>query len=174
MTVALLTQAVYPWRNLMRVTLEPLTSEWYATLWGWLHERPSAHFDDTAPKDFSSFKDDIGARRHRGESLWLVRVDDAPAGAMGYAPITHRTGMLHGVCISRAFSGRGVADAAITLVLEELSSRGVEKVSASYFADNTKIRQCLARAGFLDEGYLMAQTTKQGRTIDMRLVAKLL
>jgi RimJ/RimL family protein N-acetyltransferase len=82
--------------------------------------------------------------------------------------------MLHGVCVARRASGQGIAARALSDVLARLAQGCVRKVSASYFADNTHIRGCLQALGFLDEGYLVAQTTRHGVPVDMYLVAKFL
>lgn len=154
--------------------VEPLPRAWYPLLWDWMHEYPDAHLDDTAPVGLSAFVREMTDRHGRGERSFGVWVDGAPAGAIGYAPVTARTGMLHGVCVCRRVSGRGVADAALSRVLEGLQADGVAKVSASYFADNAHIRACLKRVGFVDEGFLQDQTTRGGVPMSMWLVAKLL
>ncbi len=165
MSVSLATQA--------QVQLRPLASADLPALWAMLHEHPEAHMDDTTPRTEQAFCDELQARRHRGERIWAVDVDGM-AGAIGYAPMTARTGMLHGVCVARRVSGKGVADAALCLVLEQLQAEGVRKVSASYFVENRHIRACLKRVGFVDEGYLRDQTTQGGVPVSLWLVAKLL
>ena len=82
--------------------------------------------------------------------------------------------MLHGVAISRAVSGRGIADVALLQLLERLAAQGIRKVSASYFSDNTHIRACLKRVGFVDEGFLQDHATRDGRPVSLWLVAKMI
>ncbi len=167
MSVSLQTSAV--------IALQPWDIAWTPRLFAWLHEHPESHFDDTMPRDsMEAFSDEIVSRQARGERLYAVLVDGQPAGAIGYVPMTDRLGMLHGVCISRRVSGRGVADAALAQVLAALQLDGVQKVSAAYFANNRHIRACLQRVGFVDEGFLQDHMVQGGIPVSMWLVAKLL
>jgi RimJ/RimL family protein N-acetyltransferase len=154
------------------VALEPLDERDWHLLWGWIHERPEAHFDDSCPLTFPQFRKEISGRLKRKEQLWGIHLSGLPVGAIGYVPINHRLGMLHGVCVSRLVSGRGIAEIALHQLLDRKAAQGVEKVSAAYFWDNAHIRACLSRVGFVDEGILRGHTTKQGVPVDMRLVAK--
>ena len=152
---------------------EPLPRTWYPLLWEWIQEHPEAHLDDTVTRELSAFVAEMTRRQGQGERSWGVWVDGAPAGAIGYAALSDRVGMLHGVCISRRVKGQGVADAALTAVLEQLGREGVRKVSASYFTDNAHIRACLKRLGFVDEGFLQDHTLRGGLPVSLWLVAKM-
>jgi RimJ/RimL family protein N-acetyltransferase len=99
---------------------------------------------------------------------------DAPVGFLGYAPVNHDTGMLHGVCFAKAVHGTGLAARSLTAVLVELARQNVRKVSASYFADNQRVRRFLQRQGFVDEGFLVNQTRRHGVLTSMYLVARML
>jgi RimJ/RimL family protein N-acetyltransferase len=144
------------------------------TLWYLLHERPEAHFDDTAPHSFPAFLAVLHDRQRAGERLFGIEADGMLIGAIGYRPVSVDTGMLHGVSVARCYSGRGIADLMLHSLLATLQAEGVRKVSASYFADNAHIRACLKRVGFVDEGFLQDQTTRGGVPLSMWLVAKLL
>ena len=97
-----------------------------------------------------------------------------PVGFLGYAPVNHETGMLHGVCFAKAVQGTGIAATAFMAVLVELARQNVRKVSASYFADNLRVRRFLQRQGFVDEGFLVNQTRRHGVLTSMYLVARML
>jgi len=159
---------------LPNVTLREATEADLPALWAMIHEHPEAHLDDTAGTTLEAFADEMASRLARGERLWSVVVDGQMAGAIGYAPITARVGMLHGVCIARRVSGRGIADRALRDVLEQLQAEGVQKVSASYFVDNRHIRACLKRLGFVDEGLLHERAIRGGVPVALWLVARML
>ena len=113
--------------------------------------------------------------RHGVEQTWgVVTETGQPVGFIGYAPVNHETGMLHGVCFAKAVHGTGIAATAFTAVLVELARQNVGKVSASYFADNLRVRRFLQRQGFVDEGFLVNQTRRHGVLTSMYLVARML
>jgi RimJ/RimL family protein N-acetyltransferase len=143
-------------------------------IWAWVHERPSAHLDDSAGTTLNAFADEMDSRVRRGELVYGVFLDGKPVGSIGYAPISDRVGMLHGVSISRAVSGRGIADVALEQLMQQLTAQGIRKVSASYFADNAHIRACLKRVGFIDEGFLQDHAMQDGRPVSLWLVARML
>ena len=106
-----------------------------------------------------------------GESVFGVNVDGELVGFIGCARITGRLATLHGICFAARVHGSGIAAWAVGELLETLYHCGVEKVSASYFADNEKIRRLLAKCGAHDEGLLRIHTARQGVPVDMWLVA---
>ncbi|MGH9666932.1 MAG: GNAT family N-acetyltransferase, partial [Bryobacteraceae bacterium] len=65
----------------------------------------------------------------------------------------------------------GVAAQAVRAFLLERFAGGVEKVSAAFFANNARIERFLDKLGAEPEGYLRRQTLRDGRAVDMRLVA---
>ncbi len=153
------------------VTLcSPLPQSWLPLVWEWLNEDPSANFDDFGPKDAESFELEMTGRSQR-ERTWGVMADDAPCGAIAVLPVTPRLVQTHGVVFASSAHGRGVAREALKQVLCELWAGGVEKVSATYFSDNPKIRRCLAALGAVDEGRLIAHTVRGGIPIDLQMVA---
>ena len=154
------------------IMLAPFTD--WAMIWAWVHERPSAHLDDSAGTTLEAFCEEMDSRLRCGESVYGVFLDGKPVGSIGYQPISDRVGMLHGVAISRAVSGRGIADVALEQLMQQLASQGIRKVSASYFADNAHIRACLRRVGFVDEGFLQDHVFRNGRPVSLWLVARML
>ncbi len=79
--------------------------------------------------------------------------------------------MLHGIVFTSAVHGLGVSQAAMRQVLTWCWAHGIDKVSASYFADNMRVGAFLARVGAIPEGLLRQQTIRAGQAIDMPLVA---
>jgi len=138
--------------------------------WSWLQEYPASNFDDYGPRSLAEFVQEMSRRRER-ELVRLVRLDSAAVGMIGYVPITPKTGMFHGICFARAVHGSDIAQRAVRMFLAERWAEGVEKVSASFFADNLHIGRFLADLGAMDEGLLRRQTYRGGVAIDVRVVA---
>lgn len=154
------------------VTLvSPLPASWLPRLWDWIQEAPAAHLDDTGPPTVEAFITALLHRQAAGERSWGIEVDGIPVGAIGYAPITRRLGTLHGICVTTAVCGTGTARAALFQILDELFASGVEKIAASYFADNLRVHRFLARAGFVEEGLLVDHTVRDGQPLSLRIVA---
>jgi RimJ/RimL family protein N-acetyltransferase len=152
----------------VNLTLDPSVE--YAAAWGWLSEFPASNFDDYGPRNMVDFAIEM-ERRQAVEIVRTVRLDGAAVGMIGYCPITHRTGMFRGICFTRSVHGSGIAQRAVRAFLGERWAEGVEKISASFFADNRHIHRFLAGLGAVDEGLLRGQTQRGGVAIDVRVVA---
>lgn len=155
------------------VAIETPMPLWWVTphLWPWLRQHPELNFDDAGPTTALDLEDEMRRRREAGERTWGVSFAGDPVGAIGYAPITHRLGTFHGICFTDEVQGLGIAQTAVRMVLDDLYAEGVEKVSASFFAHNTRVHRFFARLGAVEEGLLRAHTTRHGQPIDMRLMA---
>lgn len=138
--------------------------------WEWMNEFPSYNMDDYGPKDFAEFREGM-VKRMRGEIVCGVTYKDALVGIIGFAPITARFGMFHGICFSRAVHGKHICSKAVRTFMAKLFSIGVEKIGATYFADNRRVRRFLLSLGAKDEGYLSRQTVRKGKPVDTYLVA---
>jgi RimJ/RimL family protein N-acetyltransferase len=150
--------------------VSPLPSAWIPHLWEWLQEAPAANFDDYAPRTRTAFRDAFLARL-TVERTWGVRLEGSPVGVIAYVPITARLGTFHGICFTQHVCGTGVAREAVSYVLEQLWASGVEKVCASFFADNGRVHRFFAKLGARDEGTQRAQTIRYGEPLDLSLVA---
>jgi RimJ/RimL family protein N-acetyltransferase len=148
-----------------------LTPATLAELWDWLRQFPAANFDDQGPKTRADFELEMARRQACGELFWTVEYGKRAVGVIGIAPISARLAMFHGVCFDRSVHGTGIASQAIRAVLDELFGQGFDKVSAAYFADNTRIHKLFQRLGARNEGYLRAHTVRAGKPLDMRLIA---
>ena len=140
----------------------------WAHLWNWVQEYPERNFDDYGPRDCADFIEEM-RRRQQVEWTFGVRIDGVLGGFVGFAPTTPRSGMLHGICFAQRAWGPHTRPA-VRRVFEELATVGVEKISATYFADNAKIDRFLKDLGAQEEGLLRQQTRRGGELIDMRLV----
>ena len=138
--------------------------------WGWLREFPDCNFDDFGPSTLDEFLAEM-ARRAESEQSWGISKDGELCGIVGYLPITARNGTFHGICFARWSWGRETTMTAVRSIIGSLLGRGVEKISASFFADNSKIYAFFRDLGAVDEGYWKAQTLRQGKPTDMRSVA---
>lgn len=154
--------------------VSPFPMVWASHLYAWMCEDWDANVSDEGPQTLDDVQIDL-QQRAKHEQTWGITTGDAdPVGFIGYAPVNHETGMLHGVCFAKSVQGTGIAAIALTAVLVELAQHQVRKVSASYFADNQRVRRFLARHGFVDEGFLVNQTRRHGVLTSMHLVAKML
>ena len=140
-------------------------------LWCWLNEFPQNNFDDFGPKNLDELLVEITRRAHRGEWMWTVYVGDRSAGVIGYAPQNEYCGVFHGICITKEWHGTGVAQAAVSKVIDEIFTTSQQKISASFFRDNERVHKFLCNLGFCHEGLLMHQTLRGGKPVDMTLMA---
>lgn len=150
--------------------VSPMPASWIPLLWSWLHEVPDAHFDDYSPTRLDAFEVEMRRRLAR-ERSWGVCLDGEPVGVIGYVPLTPRLGVFHGLCFTEAVCGRGVARVAVSAVLAELFAAGVEKVCAYFFSQNHRVDRFFQKLGAVREGLQIAQTTRGGVAIHLRLVA---
>jgi RimJ/RimL family protein N-acetyltransferase len=156
----------------MQIALvSPFPATEYRKAWRWLREFPERNFDDTGPRTYEQFVADMEKRAEFGERTWGAVRDGTLCGIIGYRPITHRYGSFHGICFPQSAWGRDTTMTAVRLVLKELFAAGIEKVSASFFSDNTKIYRFFMDLGAREEGFLEKQTERNGELIDMRLLA---
>ena len=151
--------------------ISPFPSECLTYAWAWLRESPECNFDDYGPRSFETFFLEMKRRADGGERSWGVRRDGELVGIIGYLPITERWGSFHGICFTREVCGTSTTRLAVARVIHELFDSGVEKISACYFADNYRVGRFLADLGAVEEGYLRRQTLRDGKPLDMRLVA---
>lgn len=147
-----------------------VTDAWAPDIWQWMQDSRAQSLDDYGPQTPDALAVEL-TRRRRDECLYGVTMDGQPSGVIGVCPVTNRLAMLHGVLFAKEVRGTGVARAAMRHVLDSLWARGIVKVSATYFADNGRVRAFLKRLGAVDEGYLRAHTMRDGKPIDLRLVA---
>lgn len=151
--------------------ISPFPRAAYALAWEWLNQFPAANFDDSGPRTLAEFAIEMDRRLAAGERTWGFEHGGRLVGIAGYAPLAPHWGMLRGICFDQPAHGRAIAEAAIRGMLDEIFAAGVEKISASYFADNARIHRFLARLGAIEEGYLRRQARRAGQPVDMRLVA---
>jgi RimJ/RimL family protein N-acetyltransferase len=138
--------------------------------WNWLNEFPDRNRDDFGPQSSEEFVSEMEARE-RNEYTFGVLKEGELCGIVGYQPQSPYLGMLHGICFTRSAWGRQTTLTAVRMILGKIFEAGVEKVSASHFADNEKIGRFLRDLGAVHEGHLTRHTLRHGRPVDMCLVA---
>ncbi len=137
--------------------------------WAWLNENEDANFDDYGPPRYAEFERQM-LERAKTERTWGVIHAGKLCGIVAYLPITPRLGTWHGICFVSEVHGTGIARAALRVIIKELFDSGVEKITASYFADNSRVERFLLALGAEYEGTLRKHTMRHGQAIDMRVV----
>lgn len=154
-----------------RVSLKPFPPEHLDKLWAWMHEFPKANFDDTAPDGLEGFRRQQMGAALMARKLIGVELDGELVGAIGFQRTAPTIGNFAGVCFTRSVHGTGLAALAVRAVLAALWAEGCTKVSAAYFADNRRVHHFLKKLGAVEEAYLKAETTRNGKPVDVRRVA---
>ncbi len=152
-------------------TITPFPAEALPLAWEWLNEHPEHNFDDYGSKTCDEFVQEM-LKRSEMESSWGVLDGDGNlCGIVGYLPLTERLGTFHGICFADRVCGTAITHQAIESILNQLWALGVEKISASFFADNERIHRFLQAHGAVDEGLLRKNSMRNGLPIDSRVVA---
>ncbi len=141
-----------------------------ADLWSWLLQFPSANFEDTAPDNLEDFKRAYKSMATGVRQLWGVEVDGALLGAIGFEPLSRRTGMLRGLCFDQSAHGSGAPLAAVRKFLDLCWASGFRKISARYLASNRRAQAFFKKLGAVQEGYLKGDAEQQGKPIDVRII----
>jgi RimJ/RimL family protein N-acetyltransferase len=153
------------------ITTRALAAGDLPRLWEFMLEFPRHNFDDGGPQTFEQFERAI-AERIAHEILVAFDVEGVFAGAVAYRPFTPRSGVLHGMCFAKAVHGSGIPAEAMRGFLDSLFRDGAEKVSAQLHADNTRAWRFFKKLGFVQEGLFRVHTTRAGRLIDLRIIAR--
>lgn len=104
-----------------------------------------------------------------------IEVDDEAAGGIGVVPgvDVHRRTAEIGYWLARPFWGRGIATEAVRAVTELAFERyDLARVQAFVYEWNPASGRVLEKAGYALEGRLRKSVTKDGRTIDSFLYAR--
>lgn len=155
----------------MRIEITPFPLVHAGLAWIWLQEHPQFNFDDHGPKNPADLRTEFRRRQWRGESLVEVTADGKPVGIVGYFPISPVTGMLHGICFSKEVHGTGIPFEGVRQCLRAFFETGVSKISATYYADNLRVRAFLKKFGAVDEGLLQRHVLRNDNLMNMQLVA---
>jgi len=152
------------------VSLVPFQPAWVPMAWEWMNESPGASFDDYGQSTLGEFSEQLLQRHQMGHIIIGVLSGGVPVGIIGFQPVTPRLGEFAGICFAKHVHGKGIATAALSLMLQSLWVEGYEKIEAMFFADNERIAKLFRRLGAHDEGLLFEHTVRGGQPIDCKLM----
>lgn len=150
--------------------IAPFPNEELIHAWEWMHEFPNANMDDTCSDNSENFIKNTRMRLTY-ELSWGAVVDGKVKGIICFNRFNERLGFFHGICFSKGNFERKQKQWILRSILQELFARKIEKVCATYFADNEKIDKFLKDLGAIREGYFRRHTVRNGLPIDMVQVA---
>lgn len=138
-------------------------------IWKWVEQSRRSIADDFAPKTLDEFVDLWEMREQNGQRSWAVYRDGELAGVISSNQISPVVADFH-VIFGREFWGSAntlpAAREVLAIIFEKYS-----KVTSLVFADNHAILGNLYKLHGLKEGVLKEQTLRDGKPIDMVLVA---
>lgn len=158
--------------NLDQLRLIPYPAEQLDKMWAWLHEFPKSSFDDSTPADdFDLFRLIMLGKAKAGQKLIAAELAGDLVGAIAFKGMTSKHGKFGGIVFSKEVHGMGVAFYAVNAVLAACWAEGYEVITANYFADNHRVHAFLKKLGAVNKGYRIAETTRNGKPVDVRDVA---
>lgn len=135
------------------------------SLWNWLNTPRNPNFDDYGPTDVDQFYPEVTYRMSR-EMVWNVESNEELCGFIGFAQSSPVAGIMRGVVIAPDYRGKGVAKAALRLMIAEMQQKGVVKIQAMVYADNLHVQGLMASLGGVKEGYCRNITKRNGVFLD--------
>lgn len=135
--------------------------------WGWLEKVRNRVADDYGPKTVDQWVDqEIGAEG----KTWGVWRDGELGGMLSFRQLSPWLGVGH--CTFRKdFWGRATTRPAVEQALKEIFDSGIGKLTFAVFSDNAAIRSLLSEFGASSEGTLRGHTMRQGKPVDMTMLA---
>ena len=151
-------------RDIQLVTPFPL--DHHGLLWGWLHEFPEQNFDDGGPRTLAEFTALILRWQMEGRDIYEVLYRGRSVGAVGMfvGPFCSR---FSGVCFTREVHGKGIAIAAVRMVLKKTRTPRFE---ATYFADNIAIRKMFQKLGAIEVPCVAMPVLRHGKVVECATV----
>jgi RimJ/RimL family protein N-acetyltransferase len=138
-------------------------------LWDWVLTFRSKVCDDYSPKTREAFVEHTLAQL-RTHNSWAVARDGDIGGIVLFQPWNPRVGTMH-VMFKRTFWGRSTTETALRQILSQVFGAGYEKVCAYFFEDNYALRGLVHALGGKREGWLEAQTIRNGKPVAMEAIA---
>ena len=151
-------------------SIEPLTSEHFATVAGWLSSTEINQWLTSEWRDRVVDPALIGvAVRNKRNRLFLVWCEETPCGLVALAdwdPID-KVGMIWYILGDPASGGRGVITEAVRqLVRVAFETLGVESLHAWIMEENVRSRKVLQKNGFREVGHLRRAAVHNGTRSD--------
>lgn len=148
----------------------PFPPEAYSELHRWFIQMPDKSLDDSWPKNFEDVCRMFDARSET-EYTCMVAENGTPVGFIGFQQLTPHLGSLRGVCFDQKVHGNGTALRALRAVLQQQFDHGIYKVMAFPFVDNPRAHRFYQKLGAVDEGILRNHTLRDGKMVDLHLMA---
>lgn len=164
------------------VGLRPATGDDAPLLKRWRAEATVRRFQPLHDVPIGQLRADVSAQRvdnlyqGRGERfLWIVELDDVPAGWITLVVANWEHGLAEiGYALSSSFQGQGVMTDALTQLLPDLFLRApLERIEARCAVGNAASQRVLEKLGFEREGVLRAYFELHGQRVDHVLYALL-
>lgn len=148
----------------------PFPTEYYPNLFEWVNQYPERMMDDFWPKNLKDFTTVIETRNNTEQTI-LVKEGDCPVGFVGYMDCNEHVGSLRGVCFDKTVHGSGIAKCSVRQILQSQFDRGIHKINAFPFVDNTRSIAFYYSLGAKYEGVLREHTIRNGKLTDLLCLA---
>ncbi len=140
-------------------------------LWDWTRKYRHRISDDFGYDSAGAFTDSLMRRMAAGLETWAVERDEELGGFVCVEPITPVALSCH-VLFKPPFFGRETIDPALSQIFKQLFEReGIEKISTNLFDDNDGLKTMMKRLGGRVEGRLRNHTRRQGKLMNVAVVA---
>jgi RimJ/RimL family protein N-acetyltransferase len=137
-------------------------------IWTWLQPFAGRVTDDFSPKTLPEFLTHFRSMSKRAKT-WGVYREGELGGFISFEKVSPVVGTAH--CTFRKnFWGTATTVPAIQLAVAEMFEH-CEKLSLPVMADNLAIISLLKKLGAVKEGILRAQTRRDGKPVDMTMMA---
>ena len=148
----------------------PFPGEAIPLIWEWVNESPEKYFDDYTLETREEFISRVH-QQLESQHIWGVLKNGELVGMVGYLPYNKKVGSFCGIVFTKTAWDSGTAVKALRMIIKGLFCWGIEKIAASYFADDLQARRSLKDLGAVEEGLLRKQNWRDGIPVDTWLVA---
>ena len=146
----------------------PFPAEDIPRIWAWTDPFRWRISDDFSPKTLAEFIPFFRALVERGRS-WAVYVGGELGGVINYEQASPIVGSFH--CIfKRSFWGRNTTATALRMAFPEMFAM-CEKLTIPVVTGNRSMISLLTSLGATKEGVLKAHTRRDGKPVDLALMA---
>lgn len=140
--------------------VSPFPSEHAGELHRWLNEPREPNFSAEQASDLETIAAMLASKTAAGFTFAAI-VDGAPAGFLGFTPLSATEGQFAGMVIAPERRGAGLGTRFLVLVAASLRDRGFMRMSAIVNREHRTIQATFARAGAVHD---MQVWTFKGKT----------
>lgn len=137
-------------------------------IWGWLEPFRWRVSDDFSPKTLTEFIAFYRAQSERS-TTWAVYRDGELGGVITYEQVSPVVGTAH-CTFKKSFWGRTTTMPALQSAIAQMFER-CSKLSLQVIDGNKAMLALLKELGASKEGTLIAQTTREGKPVDLVMLA---